>query len=141
MLYPTPKLLLWAQLLLHTLSWEPNYPVRCELIVVIIPYNFFFSFPCIFVMCGITCSNTQVKYKGKSDSLRVFFCSIMSLCDHRDYSLTGSSVRGIFQARILDQVTIFCSRGSSPPRDQARISGLICTCRQILYHCVTWETH
>ena len=59
--------------MLHTLSWEPNYPVRCELIVVIIPYNFFFSFPCIFVMCGITCSNTQVKYKGKSDSLRVFF--------------------------------------------------------------------
>ena len=64
MLYLTPMLLLWAQLLLHMLSWEPNYPVRCELIVAITPYKFCFSFPCIFVMCGTTCSNTQVKYKG-----------------------------------------------------------------------------
>ena len=34
----------------------------------------------------------------------------------------GSSVHGIFQARILEQVAISLSRGSSGPRDQARVS-------------------
>ena len=33
-----------------------------------------------------------------------------------DYSPPGSSVRGIFQARILEQVAIFSSRESSWPR-------------------------
>ena len=33
-----------------------------------------------------------------------------------DYSLPGSSVHGIFQARILQWVAILFSRGSSPPR-------------------------
>ena len=33
-------------------------------------------------------------------------------------SLLGSSVRGIFQARISDSVAIFSSRASSQPRDQ-----------------------
>ena len=30
-------------------------------------------------------------------------------CDHMDYSLPGSSVHGIFQARILEWVAIFSS--------------------------------
>ena len=34
----------------------------------------------------------------------------------------GSSVRGIFQARILEWVAISSSRGSSPPRDQTHVS-------------------
>ena len=34
-----------------------------------------------------------------------------------DYSLPGSSVHGILQARILEWVAISFSRGSSPPRD------------------------
>ena len=33
----------------------------------------------------------------------------------------GSSVRGIFQARILEWVAIFFSRGSSQPRDRTQI--------------------
>ena len=39
-----------------------------------------------------------------------------------DCSLPGSSVHGILQARILEQVAISFSRGSSQPRDQIRIS-------------------
>ena len=35
-----------------------------------------------------------------------------------DYSPPGSSVHGVFQARILEQVAISYSRGSSQPRDQ-----------------------
>ena len=40
---------------------------------------------------------------------------------------SGSSVNGIFQARILEWVSIFFSRGSSWPRDRTQIS---CTGRQ-----------
>ena len=39
-----------------------------------------------------------------------------------DYSPPGSSVHGISQARILEWVAIFFSRGSSQPRDQNWIS-------------------
>ena len=49
-------------------------------------------------------------------------CSI--LCDPMDRSLPGSSILEIFQARILEWVAIFFSRGSSPPRDQTRVSGI-----------------
>ena len=48
-----------------------------------------------------------------------------------DCSPPGSSVHGIFEARILEQVAISFSRGSSRPRDQTCVS---CIGRQILYH-------
>ena len=38
-----------------------------------------------------------------------------------DCSLSGSSVHGIFQARILEWVAIPFSRGSSWPRDQTQV--------------------
>ena len=53
-----------------------------------------------------------------------------------DCSPPGSSVHGIYQARILERVAIFFSGGYFHPRDQTHIS---CTGRQILYHCATWE--
>ena len=40
-----------------------------------------------------------------------------TLCDPMDCCPPGSSVRGIFQARILEWVAISSSRGSFPPRD------------------------
>ena len=39
--------------------------------------------------------------------------SCPTLCDPMDYILPGSSVRGIFQARVLEWVAISFSRGSS----------------------------
>ena len=51
-----------------------------------------------------------------------------------DCALPGSSVRGVFQARILEWGAISCSRGSSPPRDQTQVSSACCTSGQILYH-------
>ena len=48
--------------------------------------------------------------------------SCPALCDSTDYSLPGSSVRGIFQARILEWVATSYSKGSSQPRDQTWIS-------------------
>ena len=58
-------------------------------------------------------------------------------CDPMDCSLPGSSVHGILQARIiLVLVSIASSRGSSPPRDQTRVS---CIGRWILYCLFTRE--
>ena len=44
--------------------------------------------------------------------------SYQTLCDCMECNPPGSSVHGIFQARILEWVTIPLSRGSSQPRDQ-----------------------
>ena len=43
-------------------------------------------------------------------------------CDSMDCSPPGSSVHEIFQARILEWVAIYFSRGSSQPRDQTWVS-------------------
>ena len=59
-----------------------------------------------------------------------------TLFDTVDYSPQGSSVHGISQARILEWVAIFFSRGSFWLRDRTHIS---CVGRQVLYHWVTWE--
>ena len=55
--------------------------------------------------------NAQVKSESKVAQL----CP--TLCDPVDYSLPGSSIHGILQARILEWVAISFSRGSSRPRD------------------------
>ena len=44
--------------------------------------------------------------------------SCLTLCNPMNYSLPGSSIRGIFQARILEWAAISFSRGSSWPRDR-----------------------
>ena len=43
----------------------------------------------------------------------------LTLCDHVDYRLPGSSDHGLLQARILEWVAIPFSRGSFPPRSPA----------------------
>ena len=48
--------------------------------------------------------------------------SYPTLCDPMDCSLPGSSIHGIFQARILEWVAISFSRGSSQPRDRTLVS-------------------
>ena len=48
--------------------------------------------------------------------------SCPTLWDPTDRSLPGSSVHGIFQARVLEWVAISFSRGPSPTRDQTEVS-------------------
>ena len=49
--------------------------------------------------------------------------SVMSnSCDPMDYSLQGSSARGLLQARTLEWIAMPFSRGSSLPRDRTRDS-------------------
>ena len=50
---------------------------------------------------------------------------VFDSCDPMDYSLPGSSVHGIFQAKVLEWVAISFSRGSYQPRDQTRVSCII----------------
>ena len=60
-----------------------------------------------------------------------FFCfgvcaqlllSCLTFYDPVDCSPPGSSVHGVLQARILEQVAMLSSRGSSQPRDQTHMS-------------------
>ena len=60
--------------------------------------------------------------------------SCPTLCDPVGCSPPGSSVHGIFQARVLEWVAMSFSRGSSQPRDQTHIASVSYTDRQILYH-------
>ena len=64
--------------------------------------------------------------------------SYLTLCDPRDFS-PGSSVHGNFQAKVLEWVAISFSRGSSWPRDWARVFCISCTGRLILHHWATWK--
>ena len=48
--------------------------------------------------------------------------SCLNLCDPMDYSLPGSSVHGISQARILERVAVSFSRGSFWPRDWTSVA-------------------
>ena len=58
------------------------------------------------------------------------------LCSPMDCNPPGSSVHGLFQARILYWVAVSFSEGSSRPRDWTLVSY---TGRQVLYHWATWE--
>ena len=60
----------------------------------------------------------------------------LTLCDPMDYSLPGSSVHGILQARILDWGAISFSRGSSWIRDGTSV---FCIGRWVIYHWATRE--
>ena len=48
--------------------------------------------------------------------------SCPTLCDPMDCSLSGSSIHGIFQARVLEWIAISFSRGSSRPRNRTWVS-------------------
>ena len=63
-----------------------------------------------------------------------FLC--LTLCNPLDSSLPGSSVHGVFQARVLEWGVLFFSRGSSQTRDWTCTS---CTGWWILYCWATWE--
>ena len=62
----------------------------------------------------------------------------LTLCNPIDCSPPGSSVYGIFQARIVEWVAMSSSKGSSWPKDP-RLLMFTCIGRQVLYHRATWE--
>ena len=62
--------------------------------------------------------------------------SCVTLCNPMDCSPPGSSVHGIFQARILEWVAISSSRGIFPTQG---LNLCLFIGRLILYYCTTWE--
>ena len=83
-----------------------------------------------------------IKLLGTSNLISIMFtilkCSMKSeseiaqscptLCDPMDYSPPGSSVHGIFQARILEWVALSFSRRSSQLRDWTWVSHIAGRC-------------
>ena len=63
--------------------------------------------------------------------------SCPTLCDHMDCSSLGSSVHGVFQARILELGCCFLQE-IVLTQGLSRVS---CIGRWILYHWATWEVH
>ena len=61
----------------------------------------------------------------KTLKVKVKLLSCVQLCNPMDYSLPGSTVHGIFQARILEWVAIAFSRRSSRSRDWTRVSRIV----------------
>ena len=49
----------------------------------------------------------------------------LTLCDPMYFGLPGSSVHGIFQAVVLEWISISFSRGSSQPRDRTWVSRVV----------------
>ena len=69
---------------------------------------------------GVGCRFLLQCMKVKSEREVAQLC--LTLRDPMDCSLPGSSVHGIFQARVLDWVGISFSRGSSQPRNRNWVS-------------------
>ena len=63
--------------------------------------------------------NNRLKITQKEKKCAMSLQSCLTLCNPIDY---GFSVHGTFQARILEWVAIFYSRGSSQPRDWTHVS-------------------
>ena len=85
----------------------------------------------------MACKSSELNYLLQLWAQCLVAQSYLTLCDPMDCSLPGSSLYGIFQERILEQVAIFYSRRCSCPRDGIPVS---CTGRWMLYHCATWKT-
>ena len=71
---------------------------------------------------------TRFSSQHMTSELLFCCCSVANLClilgNSMDSSPLGSSVFGIFQARVLEWVAIYFSRGSSQSRDRTRVSCL-----------------
>ena len=104
-IFKVKKLIFFKACSSHFLS-GPNHPILAEIYLIlpllIFTVLFYFSF---FYNC--CCLVTK---------------SCPTLWDPMNYNPPGSSVLGIFQARILECIAISFSRGSSQPRDWTCVS-------------------
>ena len=76
----------------------------------------YIKFDLMVMLCFVHSESVFMTFESKVTQL----CS--TLCNPMDCSLLGSSVHGIFQARILEWVAISFSMGFSQPRDWIWVS-------------------
>ena len=121
---------IWAYLGLHSVY---SFSLPCKLSSSHDLVHYIESGPMGF-SCALYGSLHSYLLPSSACCLVAELCS--TLCDSMDCSPPGSSVHGIVQARILEWVAMFPSRGSSQPRDQTQIS---CIGRWILCRWATRE--
>ena len=112
---------------LNSFSWYSRllkFSVICN-----VQFNFFLLFKFL-VSCSHTCHVCACM-------LSCFICVWLFVT--LDCSLPGSSVHGIFQARILEWVAMSSSRGSSRPRDWTCVSWVSVIASGFFTHWTTWE--
>ena len=116
----------------------PSHPSRLSreiglssLIIQQIPTSYYFTYGKVYVSVLLSQFIPPAPSPTMSPSLFSMFASLLevsvaqsclTLCNPLDYNLQGSSVHGIFQARILEWIAIPFSRGSSRPRDWTSMS-------------------
>ena len=95
---------------------------------IIPPLHWWNDFPITFFLISLPLWALRSRVVSSLPECSLWFCSgvikltvlvaqsCLTLCGPMDYSLPGSSVHGILQARILEWVAILFSRGSSQPR-------------------------
>ena len=93
---------------------------------------------CFFMLCNLTLSSLitmmEASFKCYLNMFATSLQSSLTFCDRMGCILPGSSVHGIFQARILEWVAMPSSRGSSQLRDQTHVSYVSYIGRWVLYH-------
>ena len=136
--------------LLHVLNW--HWPSTLHMVMYMFQCYSLKSFhPCLLQLslkvcslhlCLLCCPACRIVSTVFLNFIYTCCCCLVTkscptLFYPMDCSPPGSSVHGIFQARILEQIAISSSRGSPRPRDPN--SHL--PCRWILYHWATWGAH
>ena len=72
-------------------------------------------------------ASSHLPFRGSSSSFQSppAVLSRVQLCNPMDWSLLGSYVHGILQARIEEWVAVPSYRGSSQPRNQTQVSRIV----------------
>ena len=97
--------------------------------------NYYNGHPCLIPSARGEASISPLGVIFAKDVVCVLGPSVTSdSCNPTDYRPPGSSVHGVFQARIPEQVATFYSRGFSRLRDGTQVSCVSCIGRQILQH-------
>ena len=112
---------IWTQVSMHKANAFQIHPCCCKWKIFIL-FKWVSSVELYIYLCVCVCVCVCVHACSVAHSC-------LTLCDPLDCSLPGFSVRGIFQARILECVAISSSR-------DLHISSIG---RQILYRWATWE--
>ena len=71
------------------------------------------------------CCSKNLEFGMNNYQIVLVAQSCPNLCDPVDCSLSGSSLLGILQARMLEWVAIPFSKGSSQPKDRTQASHII----------------
>ena len=76
----------------------------------------------------VSMENKGLVYAWLGVKVKVLVAQLCPTLSPQTVALPGSSVHGVFQARILEWVAIPFSRGSSQPRNQTQVSHIAGRC-------------